>query len=306
MVQVIEQHPDRRKNAFLFLTTGGGDPNGAYRIGRALKRNYTEGKLSIFIGGYCKSAGTLLALCADELVFTMFGELGPLDVQIGKPNELVGADSGLDLSQSLEHLSTLAFESFEQQLIGIISRSGGAISTKVAAEIASSLTVGIFNPIFAQVEPLRLGFSWRANQIGLQYGNQLACSNVKPGTVHKLVNGYPAHEFVIDEGEASQLFERVRHSSEVESKIFDRLSSILRVPADEPVISAFRLDLSEEEASNQPDTANPGKSDILEENYEQSAQSNGKPGNLLPMQPANSEGGARNDTPGGGSTGETA
>ena len=121
----------------------GGDPNAAYRIARTLRRLYPLGKLTFFLGGYCKSAGTLLALCADELVFSSFGELGPLDVQIGKPNELVGAESGLDLTQALKQLSATAFESFEEQLVAIVNRSSGAITTKMAAEIATKLTVGL-------------------------------------------------------------------------------------------------------------------------------------------------------------------
>lgn len=64
------------------------------------------------LGGYCKSAGTLLVLGGNELIFSIFGELGPLDVQIGKINELVGADSGLELNQSLEQLANSAFSSF--------------------------------------------------------------------------------------------------------------------------------------------------------------------------------------------------
>src|SRR5260370_26323377 len=95
VVSVIERQEDRRRNVCFLLTTGGGDPHCAYRIGRTLKRYYESGRVIFLFGGYCKSAGTLLALCANELVFSTFGELGPLDVQIGKLNELVGADSGL-------------------------------------------------------------------------------------------------------------------------------------------------------------------------------------------------------------------
>jgi ClpP class serine protease len=94
-VKLIDCRPDRRKNVCLFITTYGGDPNAAYRIGRSLKANYRNGKIIAILGGYCKSAGTLLVLCADELAFGCFGELGPLDTQINKPNEMLGSESGL-------------------------------------------------------------------------------------------------------------------------------------------------------------------------------------------------------------------
>jgi hypothetical protein len=232
----------------LFITTYGGDPNAAYRVGRALKANYRDGKILAVLGGYCKSAGTLLTLCAEELAFGCFGELGPLDTQIDKPNEILGAESGLDLIQTLEQITESSFESFEQQMINIIRHSSGAITTKVAAEIASSLTVGIFSPISAQVDPLRLGVAKRAIRIGLAYGNRLRSEkNVKPGTVEKLVNDYPAHGFVIDQKEASELFKNVRGFDEGEAKIFGIIDYVLRIPDENGIISDLRTDFS-----NQP------------------------------------------------------
>jgi hypothetical protein len=178
LVKLIDSRLDRRKNACVFITTFGGDPNAAYRIGRSLKANYRDGTILAILGGYCKSAGTLLVLCADELAFGCFGELGPLDTQIDKPNEILASESGLDLFQALKQIMESSFDSFEQQMISIIRHSGGAITTKVAAEIASSLTVGIFSPISAQVDPLRLGVVKRAIQIGLNYGNRLVPRNI--------------------------------------------------------------------------------------------------------------------------------
>ena len=221
LVKLIDRRPDRRKNVCLFITTFGGDPNAAYRIGRSLKVNYSTGEIVAILGGYCKSAGTLLALCANEIAFGCMGELGPLDTQIDKPNEILSAESGLDLLQALEQVKDSSFESFEQQMISIIRHSNGVITTKVAAEIASSLTVGIFNPISAQIDPLRLGVVKRAIEIGLAYGNRLKSDNVKPGTVKKLVHDYPAHGFVIDQSEAKDLFENVRSLDANEAKLLE-------------------------------------------------------------------------------------
>jgi hypothetical protein len=244
LVKLIDSRPDRRKNACIFITTFGGDPNAAYRIGRALKRNYKDGSILAVIGGYCKSAGTLLVLCSDELAFGCFGEIGPLDTQIDKPNEILGSESGLDLFQALKQITESSFESFEQQMISIIRHSGGTITTKVAAEIASSLTVGIFSPISAQIDPLRVGVVKRAIQIGLKYGNRLTSSNVKEGTVEKLVNEYPAHGFVIDQTEASELFKNVRGFDDGEARIFGIINYVLRIPDENGIISDLRTDFS--------------------------------------------------------------
>lgn len=49
----------------LYLTTRGGDPDGGYRIGRCLRHHYEHVRL--VVPSFCKSAGTLIAIAADEL-----------------------------------------------------------------------------------------------------------------------------------------------------------------------------------------------------------------------------------------------
>jgi len=273
LVNLIDSRPERRKNACVFITTFGGDPNAAYRIGRSLKSNYKEGRILALLGGYCKSAGTLLALSAQELAFGCYGELGPLDTQIDKPNEILGSESGLDLFQALKQITDSSFESFEQQMISIIRHSGGTITTKVAAEIASSLTVGIFSPIAAQIDPLRLGVVKRAIQIGLAYGNRLRMNNpnVKVGTVEKLVHEYPAHGFVIDQNEATELFEQVRSFDPGETRIFGFIENFLRIPDSNGIVSDLRTDfpapvVTNEETSKMADQSRIGVEDAESDN----------------------------------------
>src|SRR5262245_61647528 len=67
LLQTILRKSPRRPKATLFLTTYGGDPHAAYRIARTLRRLYSCVRLLIV--GPCKSAGTLMALGADELAF---------------------------------------------------------------------------------------------------------------------------------------------------------------------------------------------------------------------------------------------
>lgn len=267
LVTLIDSRTDRRKNVSFFLSTFGGDPNAAYRIGRAFKKHYCNGLVTILIGGYCKSAGTLIALCANELAFGCFGELGPLDTQLDKPNEILGSESGLDLLQALDQITDSAFSSFEQQMLSIVRHSNGAISTRIASEIASALTVGIFSPISGQIDPLRLGIVKRAIEIAQKYGNRLSSDNVKPKTVDRLVSDYPAHGFVIDKDEAKELFEKVREFNDLESGIYRRFDFILRVPSPDrnEFISDLRTDfspdsddLTEQDTSSNPSTIKTG------------------------------------------------
>lgn len=86
LIQAAREIPNRQKNVVLILTTYGGDAGAAFRIMRFLQRKYE--KVILFVFGYCKSAETLMALAADEIVMSDFGEFGPLDVQVFKSDEL--------------------------------------------------------------------------------------------------------------------------------------------------------------------------------------------------------------------------
>lgn len=191
-----------RENAALILTTPGGDADAAYKIARYLKRFY--GGFYLYVFGACKSAGTILALGADKIVMSPErGELGPLDVQILREDELVQRSSGLDIFKALEAVHEEAFKMFESQLLEIKRRSGGSITTKTAADIATSIATGLLSPITEQIDPMRLGEVKRSISIALEYGLRL---NADREVLQQLIRGYPSHSFVIDIEEAHDLF----------------------------------------------------------------------------------------------------
>jgi len=49
----------------------------------------------LYVFGYCKSAGTLVAVAADQIVMSEFGQFGPLDVQLSDKNEIFGQTAAL-------------------------------------------------------------------------------------------------------------------------------------------------------------------------------------------------------------------
>lgn len=79
IVEAVTSHK-RLDNAVLIITTTGGSANSAYSIARIFQKMYKN--FTVYCPSYCKSAGTLLALGAHELLMDMFSELGPLDVQL--------------------------------------------------------------------------------------------------------------------------------------------------------------------------------------------------------------------------------
>ena len=225
MMDACPEEP-ARPNALLLLETFGGDPDAAYRITRYLKTCHSNGKLLLLIDRVCKSAGTLVALGADALIMSDRAELGPLDIQLEKPDEVGGHHSGLVVVQTLRTLQEETFRLFEDYFLKLRARSGFRITTRTAAELACTMATGLFGPTYAQIDPLRLGENYRALQIALMYGQRLATNNVKPDTIANLISSFPSHGFVIDRVEASDMFNDVREPSATQEQLCDYFRSI--------------------------------------------------------------------------------
>ena len=106
----------KSEHVTLLLVTPGGSPDAAYKMGRYLQERYKH--ITVLIPGLCKSAGTLLAIAADCLAFTSYGELGPLDVQMVKTDHLAQLDSGLNISEAFLTLESRARDQFHS--LGIV------------------------------------------------------------------------------------------------------------------------------------------------------------------------------------------
>jgi hypothetical protein len=212
LLDLLDDRP-LQKNVFVVLTSDGGDAAAAYRVARTLQRKYS--KITIYVPGWCKSAGTLCALGAHEIVLGDRGELGPLDVQIRQKDELGERSSGLVVSESLNRLQQHSFEMFQRYMLEIKERSFGSISFKLAAEIAAKMTVGLLEPVYRQIDPVQIGDLGRAMTIASDYGRRLAVSskNLQKDGIEALIQTYPSHDFVIDRREASEVFRNVREPS---------------------------------------------------------------------------------------------
>ena len=227
-----------RENVLLILVTPGGNPDVAYRITRHLQIKYN--KFWLFVTGPCKSAGTLVALGAHELIFADYGELGPLDVQMQKQDELWERRSGLTHHLALSVLQDNAFQTFERIFLQIKARGVGAITLRTAAEIATQITVGLFSPLYQQVDPLRVTEANRAMTIASEYGRRLLeeGNNSNGDNLTRLISVYPSHGFVIDRREAKTLFLNVNEPKEDERKLSEMLKEVAYRPhgLSEPII----------------------------------------------------------------------
>lgn len=219
LCDLLSSKKNKGSKVLLYLLTGGGNPNAGYRIARALIHTYKAENFRVAVPAECKSAGTLICIGANSLVLFDQGELGPLDVQFQKQDELFQQSSGLDILRGMTYLKKEALDTFNDYLLDI--NGGSGLSTKVASEIASKLVMGLFEPMFAQIDPIRLGEMNAALQIAHEYGNRLneKAKNLKSNALTKLINNYPTHGFVIDRAESRELFERVEAPSEHEREL---------------------------------------------------------------------------------------
>jgi len=251
----------KRKNLVFILGTNGGDAHAGYKISRCLQHAYEGGDYTIAVFGDCKSAGTLIAIGAKSIVLGQHGELGPLDVQLHKEDQLFAQSSGLTPNQALERLREEALSEFEHFMLSVHARSGHQISTRLAASIGIRMVVGLLGPIYEQIDPMRIGETQRALEIARAYGQRLDMSkNLKHGALDKLIEGYPSHDFAIDFDEAKGLFNRLKQADEVQTQIGEKLAHLLlqykAISQDEALTLFITPELPVEVADEKPDANN--------------------------------------------------
>ena len=227
----------KRSNAYVILVTLGGNPHAAYRIGRCLQRNYAT--VTACAPNVCASAGTLLVLAAHGVVMSDLAFFGPLDIQLQKSDELFEMTSGLTVAEAIVTLRSEAQAMLRQTLIDLKAGSGGQITLRTALDTAAKLTTGVFEPLFSQIDPMKLGEDARSTRIIDEYGSRLSKKgrNLKPEALQKLVAGYPSHLFEIDREEATDsLFERVRPPNDDEKVLVDLLNDAFPEPPDDTIV----------------------------------------------------------------------
>lgn len=253
-IELISENASR-PNALLLLTTNGGDPDSAYRITRYFQQRYE--KLTVLIGGRCKSAGTLIAVGARELAFTPYGELGPLDIQLTKVDKFDQAQSGLTIQDALNTLEDRAKETFYNIVQDYMSANRGMLSFPAASKAAGEFVSSLYAPILGRIDPEEVGARARSMRIADDYGKRLEAKwqNLKPGTLKKLAETYSSHSFVIDQREAEGLFKVVRDASDAEKALVLAMGRYARwqIPVDgasECLIYALSTRLIRQEAAD--------------------------------------------------------
>lgn len=237
--------------AVLMLVTNGGDPDAAYKLARYFQSEFEH--LTVCLPGMCKSAGTLIATAAHELSFAPYGELGPLDIQMSKRDDIAGLESGLNITEAFYSLSDHARSVHIDLIRDILNMSNGVISFQTASHSAAEIVSGMFSPIFGQIEPDEVGARARAMRIGQEYAGRLSktSDNLRPYGEAKLCQTYPSHGFVIDRLEAQEIFHNVRPVNAIETYLIQCLGDTARHQASNMPLEILHLNNVLAEASTE-------------------------------------------------------
>jgi hypothetical protein len=180
---------------------------------RILQAKYQ--RVIVAVAGWCKSAGTLMCIGAHEIYMGTSAELGPLDVQIVKADEMDEQKSGLVAEAAFEKLQQEAFKFF-MSFVRDFGASEYRVTLKTASDIAAKMTVGVITPIFDKLDPVTIGEDVRSNRLAEAYAERLNVHSKNLNRVRgydalaNLLSGYPSHGFVIDYKEAINLFKNVK------------------------------------------------------------------------------------------------
>jgi len=228
---LIDECPKKKKhkNLVFVLGTYGGDANAGYRIMRTLQRVYSSGaapgKVYAYVNSVCASAGTLMLAGADELLLAPHAELGPIDVQLKKQDEIGERTSGLTPLVALENNGLQGADMWAMHFAELRFKRG--FSTTAAAKIATEITTGLMGKLYEQIDPIRVAEVNRYLKIASEYGIRIS-KNLRSGALDRLLREYPSHDFVIDMVEAKELFIKV----ETPSASLDELGLLLKPEID--------------------------------------------------------------------------
>lgn len=253
----VSERGNKRSNLVFILVTEGGSADSAFRMMRFLQESYEN--ITVVVPGWCKSAGTLMCIGGNEIMFGEMGELGPLDVQITKPDELGERTSGLAVETAFEKLRQEASNLF-LNILTDISESQYRITLKTASHIAAELTVGFVAPIFEKLDPVVIAEDYRSNRVAHAYAERLNFHSkalIRRQTfdaLEKLLSGYPSHGFVIDRQEAASLFRQVKPISDEVVALIDDLGADAIMPRNRTRSQSPKLEyLNDEPEQDEPE-----------------------------------------------------
>lgn len=194
----------------VILKTHGGDPASAYKIAKMLCRHAAT--VNIIVAERVKSAGTLISLCARELLMTEASELGPLDMQIreseeGKPHKWKSALNG---SKALEQIQRHSLQTLDLAAL-VLASDQRDLHPLDSLKMAIDYTAKTAGKLYDGLNPKEVAEYARNLEEGELYARRVlvGCAGKDEETARviakQLVHGYPSHAFVLDQDELEKI-----------------------------------------------------------------------------------------------------
>jgi len=131
----LKNIPKDIKEVDILISSEGGDPIAAWRIVNLLRERFD--KIGVLIPYAAKSAATVLALGADEIVMHPFSCLGPIDMQINLSNGAPGPTRQFSTEDVISYLN------FLQEDLRVPERLFGTEASKALLAELKPTDVGI-------------------------------------------------------------------------------------------------------------------------------------------------------------------
>jgi hypothetical protein len=199
--QAAVRHSDLGQSVALLVESPGGEPDEAFRLARLFQRRVE--RFVVAVPQYAKSAATLLALGAHELILGREAELGPLDIQLFETRR-EEFDSALNTVQSLERLSAHALSAVDQTMQLLLRRLPH--TSEVLLPFALDYVAKLLRPLLEKVDTVEYSRKSRDLKTAEEYAARLMRSRYgfERGReiARKLIEDYPSHGFVVDRDEA--------------------------------------------------------------------------------------------------------
>lgn len=231
----------------VLLNSPGGSLDSAYTTVLYLSEYAKE--LKVYVPDRAKSASTLLAVGADDVYLSAFGELGPLDTQIPDPRNPANTVSALDCYQSVDYVSAFGFKTITAVLPQLVNATERRISVSDLLATASTFALGAIGPSLRSVTALDFGGWGRSLRIGEHYARKLLHAKAKDGDyaqadriAYELVFGYTHHLFPINYHEAKRIGLNV---SKMDQKIYDGAIKVVEACHNKSVVRFLNKDLYE-------------------------------------------------------------
>ncbi len=206
----------------VILDSTGGSLDSAFRTALYLSRYAVN--LNIYVPRRAKSASTLVAVAANSIFMSPFGELGPLDTQIRDPRNPTDYISALDCYQSVDYVREFGFSTLSQALKQLAAVTQGKLLLTDSLDAAAKFAIGSITPMLSQTRSLDFGAWGRSLKMGEKYAQILICraGELDQGKAariaSRLVYGYTHHRFPIDIAEARDMGLDPQEMSEEEYK----------------------------------------------------------------------------------------